>query len=143
MFDANFWPISLVGSGQREISNLVTHCQEHNYISQEEKEKSNQWMAAMQKIGEITGDIKKEFVQNLYWFVKKGQRGHERHSVILNIILAVSGSTAAAEGGFWKLNIEKTSICTRLNSKLLSNIICIVTENITEKIFNLRTILKW
>lgn len=66
MFDANFWPISLVGSGQREISNLVTHCQEHNYISQEEKEKSNQRMAAMQKISEITGDIKKEFVQNLY-----------------------------------------------------------------------------
>lgn len=66
MFDANFWPINLVGFGQREISNLVTYCQEHNYISQEEKEKSNQRMAVMQKISEITGDIKKEFVQNLY-----------------------------------------------------------------------------
>ena len=57
-------------------------------------------------------------------------------------MLAVSGSTAAAEGGFWKLNIEKISICIRLNSKLLSNIICIGTENIPEKIFDLRTILK-
>ena len=57
-------------------------------------------------------------------------------------MLAVSGSTAAAEGGFWKLNIEKISICTRLNSKLLSNIICIGTGNIPEKIFDLRTILK-
>ena len=36
-------------------------------------------MAAIQKICQITSDTKKEFVQNLY-FVKRGWRGHEKHS---------------------------------------------------------------
>ena len=39
--------------------------------------------------------------------------------VIFNLMLVTSASTAAAECGFSKLNIEKTSLRTRLNRKTL------------------------
>ena len=40
MFDAKLWPDNLIGFGQKEIVNLVTYYQKHNYISEEEKEKA-------------------------------------------------------------------------------------------------------
>ena len=40
VFDAKLWPDNLVGFGQKEISNLVTYYQKHNYIFVEEKEKA-------------------------------------------------------------------------------------------------------
>ena len=44
VFDAKLWPDNLVGFGQKEISNLVTYYQKHNYIFVEEKEKAiNKW----------------------------------------------------------------------------------------------------
>ena len=55
--------------------------------------------------------------------------------LILNLMLVNSASTAAAaERGFPKLNIEKTSLRTRLNSKTLSNIMRIGSENIRDKV---------
>ena len=39
VFDAKLWPENLVGFGQRAINNLVIYYQEHNYISEVEKEK--------------------------------------------------------------------------------------------------------
>ena len=56
-------------------------------------------------------------------------------------MLVISASTAAAESGFSKLNIEKTSLCTRLNSKTLSNIMHIDIGNIHVTKFDLRPIL--
>ena len=45
MFDAKLWPENLVGFGQKEVSSLVTYYQEHNYISEGEKEKAiNEWL---------------------------------------------------------------------------------------------------
>ena len=62
--------------------------------------------------------------------------------VILNIMLVISASTAAAERDFLKLNIEKTSLCTRLNSKTLSNIMRIGIENVPMTKFDSRPVLK-
>ena len=62
--------------------------------------------------------------------------------VILKLMLVISTSTAAAERRFSKLNIEKTSLRTRLDSKTLSNIMRIGTENIPVTKFDSRPILK-
>ena len=62
--------------------------------------------------------------------------------VILKLMLVISTSTAAAEGRFSKLNIEKTSLRTRLDSKTLSNIMRIGTENIPVTKFDSRPIVK-
>ena len=57
-------------------------------------------------------------------------------------MLVISTSTAAAELRFSKLNIEKTSLRTRLDSKTLSNIMRIGTENIPVTKFDSRPIVK-
>ena len=57
-------------------------------------------------------------------------------------MLVISTSTAAAERRFSKLNIEKTSLRTRLDSKTLSNIMRIGTENIPVTKFDSRPIVK-
>ena len=62
--------------------------------------------------------------------------------VILKLMLVISTSTAAAERRFSKLNIEKTSLRTRLDSKTLSNIMRIGTENIPVTKFDSRPIVK-
>ena len=62
--------------------------------------------------------------------------------VILNIMLVISASTAAADHGFSKLNIAKTSLCTRLNSQTLSNIMRIGIENIPMTKFDSRLVFK-
>ena len=62
--------------------------------------------------------------------------------VILKLMLVISASTAAAERRFSKLNIEKTSLRTRLDSKTLSNIMRIGTENIPVTKFDSRPIVK-
>ena len=43
MFDEKLWPDDLVGFGKKEINNLVTYYQEHNYICEEEKKAINEW----------------------------------------------------------------------------------------------------
>ena len=64
--------------------------------------------------------------------------------VVLNIMLVISASAAAAaaESGFSKLNIEKTSLHTRLNSKFLSSIMRSGVENIPVTKFDSWAILK-
>ena len=52
----------------------------------------------------------------------QGREDMKNIHLILNLMLVNSASTAVAERGFRKLNIEKTSLRTRLNSKTLSNI---------------------
>lgn len=37
--------------------------------------------------------------------------------------------TATCERGFWKFNIEKTSLRTRVNSQILSNTFCIMISS--------------
>ena len=62
--------------------------------------------------------------------LREGREGMKNILVILNIMLVISASTAAAERGVSKVNIEKTSLRTRLNSKILRNIMRIGIENI-------------
>ena len=54
--------------------------------------------------------------------------------------MLISASTAVAERGFRKMNTEKTSLRTRLNSKTLSNIMRRKISLLTK--FDSRTILK-
>ena len=74
--------------------------------------------------------------------LREGREDMKNILVILNIMLVISASSCAAERGFSKLNIEKTSICTRLNSKTLSNIMRIGIENIPMTKFDSRSVLK-
>ena len=74
--------------------------------------------------------------------LREGREDMKNIHLILNLMLVNSASTAAAERGFPKLNIEKTSLRTRLNSKTLSNIIRIGIENIPVTKFDSRPILK-
>ena len=99
-------------------------------------------MAPVQKICQITSDTKKKFVR-IYTDLLREGREHRKHIlVILNLMLVISASAATSERGFSKLNIEKTSLRTRLNSKTLSNIMRIGIENIPVTKFDLGPILK-
>ena len=57
-------------------------------------------------------------------------------------MMAISASTAAAERGFSKMNLEKTSPCTRMGSKTLSNLKRIGVDGIPIKMFDSKAILK-
>ena len=75
--------------------------------------------------------------------LRGGREDMKNILVILNINAGYFCTSAtAAERGFSKLNIEKTSLRTRLNSKTLSNIMRIGIENIPMTKFDSRLVLK-
>ena len=75
--------------------------------------------------------------------LQKGRHDMKNIVVVLNIMLVISASAAAAaESGFSKLNIEKTSLHTRLKSKFLSSIMHSGVENIPVTKFDSWAILK-
>ena len=122
--------IWFVGFGQKEISNLVTYYQKHNYISEEEKQKAiNEWPLFRRSV-KLQVKQRKNLFEIYTDLLREGREGMKNILVILNIMLVISASTAAAERGVSKLNIEKTSLRTRLNSKILRNIMRIGIENI-------------
>ena len=142
MFDANLWPDNLVGFGQKEISNIVTYYQKHNCISEEEKEKAINGWPLCRKSVKLQVKQRKNLFEIYTDLLREGREDMKNILVILNIMLVISASTAATERGFSKVNIEKTTLRTRLNRKTLSNIMHIGIENIPVTKFDSRTVLK-
>ena len=131
----------MVGFRQKEISNLATYYQEHSYTSEEEKEK------AINECSPFRRSIKLQMTQRTNLFeiytdlLRESKEDMKNINVILNLMLVISTSAAAAERGFSKLNIKKTSLHTRLNSKTLSNKMHTGIENIPVTKFDSRPIL--
>ena len=139
MFDANLWPDNLVGFGQKEMSNLVN--QKHNYISEEEKEKAINKRSLLRRSVKLQVKQRKNLFEIYTDFLREGREDTKNILVILNIMLVISANTASADRGFSKLNIDKTSLCTRFNSNTLNNIMRVGIENIPMKKFDSRPIL--
>ena len=105
VFDAKLWPDNLVGFGQKEISNLLTYYQKHNYISAEEKEKAiNEWPQFRRSV-KLQVKQRKNLFEIYTDLLREGREDMKNILVILNIMLVISASTAAAERDFLKLNI--------------------------------------
>ena len=106
----------LVGFGQKAKSNLVTYYQEYNYISEEEKEIAiNEW--PFTRFVKLEVKQRKNFFETYIDSSREGRENMKNILAILNIILLISASTTAAERGFLDLNIDKTSVRTRLNKR--------------------------
>ena len=135
------WPDNLVGFRQKEISNLATYYQEHGYTSEEEKEKAiNEWPPFRRSI-KLQVTQRTNLFESYTDLLRESKEDMKNIIVILNLMLVISASTAAAERGFSKLSIEKISLHTRLNNKTLSNIMHTGIENIPVTKFDSRPIL--
>ena len=132
----------MVSFGQKEISNLVTYYQKNNYVSEEEKEKAISEWPLLKRSVKLQVKQRKNLFEIYTDLLREGREDMKNILAILNIMLVVSASTAAAECGFLKLNIEKTSLRTRHNSKTLSNIMRIDVDNMPMTKSDSRLVLK-
>ena len=118
VFDGKLWSDSLVGFGQKTISNLVTYYREHNYFSEKEKKKTaiSEWPLFVRSV-KLQVTQRNNLFEIYIDLLRKVRENMKNILAILNIMLFISGSTTAVVLDFSKLNIRKTSLRTGVNKQ--------------------------
>ena len=106
----------MVGFGQKEISDLATKNKKHYYISEDEKEKViNEWPLFRRSVKLQATQRTNLF--KIYTYLLQECREDMKNILILNIILVISASTAAAKRAQLTFTRSKSTIETLVKDK--------------------------